>query len=280
MSAVNHSNLKAFRWVKIMMIEKVEASRYIKGVLRAIDGHARDSVWCWPSNKTIGEYIGVSDRTAARHVKVAADGGWIQIKPQNGRSNHYCVNWGFVFEQLPIEEQRKVMERIMPGQPVKQSAPQTKPVPTAPAAPVKKPKTFGFPKGYSPSGLPKPNPVTSDRPFIGRKTKSKKRTRRWNKHLEPQDLKDPARIQAVFDHAVKLSIVGDNEDDRREVWALAVNCRKGDRPGAMFCNQIDAEDYSKITDKEEDQARSEIREYDRETGHVSTISFNTYQGGA
>lgn len=273
------------RWLKLRLLEELPACEQVKGVLYALDRFIRNQKWCYPGVKKLALRMGVSERTASRRVNEAAAEGWIEIKRVPGWLNHYRICWEKVFDESIVDIQNEVIaaqEQVEAGNDAetelnrKQEQQRVANLERQTSQPVKqKPKTVGFPKGYTPNG-------TGENKYVAAKSKtltlvrtagSKKPGKRWDVHLEPHMVKDPTEIDKLYERAVQLGFAKQTERARMIVWSIAVHCRSADSPGALFRYKIENEDLQ-VTLEEEDKALKEMKEHDDQT-EAQSDAFNS-----
>lgn len=287
---LDFEKLEVNRILKIELLEKLQADYRIKNLLFAIDRHLRNNRDCWPSYSRLAEQIGASQRSVGRHIKMACEEGWlIRDSGGQGRNNHYRINWSMVFDAVPITTQDMAIARLKAtrgeidaekelDRRQEERRQENLKRKHHPQAQRSKRVVNGFPKGYTPHG-----PATDVKPAtqkpktlcIGRKENRSKR--RWDCHLEPHMMRDPAEIQKLFERAVSLGFAKNTDRARMIVWSIAVHCRSADNPGALFRSKVEGGDI-RVSLAEEDKALEEIKEFEKQSDIFQSALDQAFEG--
>lgn len=88
------------RATKLRALERVVCNSGVKGLLKALDGFARDERTCKVTMKRLALSMGVSPKTAQRSIRTAEAEGLLTVtgEPVHGQANTYRIEWQRVFD--------------------------------------------------------------------------------------------------------------------------------------------------------------------------------------
>lgn len=70
-------------------IEYADLPINLKNLLRCLASHCGTRTVCWPGERRIAAYMNCSTRTVQRYLRMAIDGGYVEVKRRYLRSNLY-----------------------------------------------------------------------------------------------------------------------------------------------------------------------------------------------
>lgn len=224
-------------------------------LLLALNYHAGDSDEAWPSQRTLADELGLEIRQTRKLIAALIRRDWLIVR--RGWPNRYLIQWDRLEES---------------GTPV-------------PVSPDRKRHSSAGPKRHSSAGLPsrKRHSSAIEHPACehpknthGADAVSLKRNGWKRGGISATELRDATLIQARFTEAVESNYC--RAQDRLRFFTLAAHVAQSQArsPGALFTRLLKAKTWPG-TDQQEDQARSLIRDLDRQkagpiNGHATALA--------
>lgn len=221
-------------------------------LLLALNYHAGDSDEAWPSQATLAAEVGVSERHVRRLCDELEHRGWLLIT--RSWPNKYRIQWS----QFPGSAEEKPDIHVRMSEMRKRTSETRKRTPMS-----------------ARTGHPCPN-NTQEHPNRTqcRNAASKKPSM---PSIEPDDLRSPERLDALFRQAVAAGLVTDRDRLRWHTLARHIANRNGIRnPGGLMARLVRAGQWDG-SDADEGKAQAAIKALDRQqagpvNGHAQTLA--------